>query len=41
MKIRLGAFHHERLDLNGDLGNLLVLSHRLNAYGYDSTTSQS
>lgn len=35
MKIRLGAFHHERLDLNGDLGNLLVLSHRLNAYGFD------
>lgn len=35
MKIRLGAFHHESLDLNGDLGNLLVLSTRLNNLGFD------
>ena len=35
MKIRLGAFHHESLDLNGDLGNLLVLSVRLNSFGHD------
>lgn len=33
MTIRLGAFHHEALNLNGDLQNLLVLSRRLNLLG--------
>jgi CobQ-like glutamine amidotransferase family enzyme len=34
MTIRIGAFHHAELNLNGDLQNLLVLTKRLNARGF-------
>jgi CobQ-like glutamine amidotransferase family enzyme len=33
MTLRIGAFHHSELNLNGDLQNLLILSRRLNARG--------
>jgi len=33
MTIRIGAFHHAALNLNGDLQNILVLAKRLNARG--------
>lgn len=34
MTIRIGAFHHAELNLNGVLQNLLVLAKRLNARGF-------
>jgi CobQ-like glutamine amidotransferase family enzyme len=33
--IRLGAFYHEQLNLNGDVMNLMVLSKRLNWLGFE------
>jgi CobQ-like glutamine amidotransferase family enzyme len=37
-KIRLGAVSPEHLNLNGDLGNLVVLAKRLELRGVESTT---
>lgn len=34
-KIRIGAFHHDALNLNGDLGNVRVLAKRFNLLGID------